>query len=90
VSGGGEEQVLSISHGNGEQESFLGGGSDTQGLQRLSVFRTFPLPSYTLRAQDWHIIKALELMDESCGGLLLVLSSHRIEAIIDSRLELLE
>src|SRR5262245_23268182 len=45
---------------------------------------------YTLRGQDWHILKALELMDEQSGGLLLVIGRHLVEALVDGRLELLE
>src|SRR5262245_10557064 len=45
---------------------------------------------YTLRGQDWHIFKALELMDKQSGGFLLMVSCHLVEAIVDGRLELLE
>src|SRR5262249_29367233 len=36
------------------------------------------LRTYTLRGQEWHIFKALELMDEECVGLLLVVGRHLV------------
>src|SRR5262249_32623017 len=46
--------------------------------------------TYTLRGQDWHIFKLLELMDEQGGGVMLVNGGHLVEAIVDGVLELLE
>ena len=45
---------------------------------------------YTLRGQDWHIFKLLELMGKQCGGVLLVIRRHLGDAILDRCLELLE
>src|SRR3954463_6807307 len=58
--------------------------ADLAGLSRRTVQR------YTLRGQDWHIFKLLELMDKQGGGVLLVIGRHLVEAIINGRLELLE
>src|SRR5262249_52578641 len=57
---------------------------DTWGTVELAM------ANYTLRGQDWHIFKALELMDKQGGGFLLRVSCHLVEAVVDGRLELLE
>src|SRR5262245_55833175 len=44
----------------------------------------------TLRVQDGHIFKTLDLVDEQGGGRLLVIGRHRVETIVDGRLERLE
>jgi hypothetical protein len=44
------------------------------------------LPSYTLRGQDRHILKALKLMNKQGSSLLLVIGGHFVEAIVDGRL----